>query len=96
MAASHLNYRERVIPALTDHMEDNGGVVGLEITAQLLVSFKYSFEVLGRGQTKPFADQRRPTLYYYGGGKREAAFRHNSSRSMSIGSYVDKRSDHRH
>jgi hypothetical protein len=44
MAASHLNYRDRVIPALTDHMEDNGGVVGLEITAQLLVSFKYSFE----------------------------------------------------
>ena len=28
MMASRLNHRERVIPALTDHLEDKGGVVG--------------------------------------------------------------------
>jgi hypothetical protein len=30
-------------------------------------------------------------LLFNGPGRREAGFRHNSSRSMSIGSYVDKR-----
>ena len=29
MTASRLYYREHVIPALTDHLEDNGGVIGL-------------------------------------------------------------------
>jgi hypothetical protein len=28
MMASRLNHRERVIPALTDHLEDKGGVIG--------------------------------------------------------------------
>jgi len=31
MMASRLNPRERVIPALTDHLEDKGGVIGLKI-----------------------------------------------------------------
>jgi hypothetical protein len=31
MIASRLNRRERVIPALTDHLEDEGGVIGPEI-----------------------------------------------------------------
>jgi hypothetical protein len=28
MMASRLNRREHVIPALTDHLEDEGGVIG--------------------------------------------------------------------
>jgi hypothetical protein len=28
MMASRLNHREHVIPALTDHLEDKGGVIG--------------------------------------------------------------------
>ena len=39
MMASRLNHRERVIPALTDHLEDKGGVIGPNIqrpTARLV------------------------------------------------------------
>jgi hypothetical protein len=32
MMASRLYHRERVIPALTDHLEDKGGVIGAEIS----------------------------------------------------------------
>jgi hypothetical protein len=28
MKASRLNHRERIIPAQTDHLEDDGGVIG--------------------------------------------------------------------
>src|SRR5262249_18977138 len=31
MMASRLNHREHVIPALTDHLEDDGGVIGPSI-----------------------------------------------------------------
>jgi hypothetical protein len=31
MMASRLYHRGHVIPALTDHLEDKGGVIGLEI-----------------------------------------------------------------
>ena len=31
MTASRLYYRKHVIPALTDHLEDKGGVIGLGI-----------------------------------------------------------------
>jgi hypothetical protein len=34
MMASRLNHRERVIPALTDHLEDKGGVIGPPILAK--------------------------------------------------------------
>jgi hypothetical protein len=34
MMASRLNHRERVIPALTDHLEDKGGVIGPGASAQ--------------------------------------------------------------
>jgi hypothetical protein len=30
MMASRLYHRERVIPALTDHLEDKGGVIGIK------------------------------------------------------------------
>jgi len=31
MMASRLYHRRHVIPALTDHLEDKGGVIGLEV-----------------------------------------------------------------
>ena len=31
MTASRLYHRGRVIPAQTDHLEDKGGVIGLEV-----------------------------------------------------------------
>jgi hypothetical protein len=40
MMASRLNHRERVIPALTDHLEDKGGVIGLEIQQWIRGLFK--------------------------------------------------------
>ena len=42
MMASRLYHRERVIPALTDHLEDKGGVIGAESSP------------LGSGYFKPF------------------------------------------
>ena len=30
MMASRLYHRKRVIPALTDHLEDKGGVIGIK------------------------------------------------------------------
>jgi hypothetical protein len=42
MMASRLNHRERVIPALTDHLEDKGGVIGPEIQRWVPGLFKDS------------------------------------------------------
>jgi hypothetical protein len=58
-------------------------LIGLEIAAQLVVCFKYSFEVMRQGQTKPFADQRRPALYQ-GGEKRRAVKRRISVRLPAV------------
>jgi hypothetical protein len=46
MTASRLNNRERAIPALTDHREDDGGVIGLESATELIVYCNCSFGVL--------------------------------------------------
>jgi hypothetical protein len=34
MTASRLNHREHVVPALTDHLEDKGGVIGAKICSK--------------------------------------------------------------
>jgi len=46
MMASRLNHRERVIPALTDHLEDKGGVIGPAISDQLADSVNYPMPAL--------------------------------------------------
>jgi len=43
MMASRLNHREHVIPALTDHLEDKGGVVGQGIQAEVDAIFKNAY-----------------------------------------------------
>jgi hypothetical protein len=40
MMASRLNHRGQVIPALTDHLEDKGGVIGLAIETSVAGFFK--------------------------------------------------------
>ena len=46
MIASRLNHRGHVIPALTDHLEDKGGVISIETAAESVVCFKCSLGVL--------------------------------------------------
>jgi hypothetical protein len=43
MTASRLYYREHVIPALTDHLEDKGGVIGPASSAQRSNIVNYSY-----------------------------------------------------
>src|SRR5262249_49804141 len=40
MMASRLNHRGQVIPALTDHLEDKGGLIGLAIETSVAGFFK--------------------------------------------------------
>jgi hypothetical protein len=40
MTASRLDHRGRVIPAQTDHLEDLGGVIGLDIDGRASGFFK--------------------------------------------------------
>jgi hypothetical protein len=43
MIASRLYLRGQVIPALTDHLEDNGGVIGPASSAQRSNIVNYSY-----------------------------------------------------
>ena len=43
MASRLMHRREHVIPALTDHLEDEGGVIGPQIDGRVGGFFKLSF-----------------------------------------------------
>jgi hypothetical protein len=62
MLASRLNHRERNIPALTDHLEDEGGVIGPAIVILFAATDRHpagAFRVTWRDSLMP---QSRFTL----------------------------------
>ena len=66
MMASRLNHRKHVIPALTDHLEDKGGVVGSKSSIAISdsVNWRSRISAIGLHQFRQLRDIRRDPRAY--------------------------------